>query len=96
MKVKNVNGTSDNTCTCGSWLAHWKKFSGKEVPKYCAEVKCTNAPEVGAHIQKDSTVDNNWYIIPMCKTHNAKATELTISDSTILVSANVSQTCGKK
>ncbi len=26
MKIKNINGTSDNTCTCGSWLKHWEKL----------------------------------------------------------------------
>jgi hypothetical protein len=28
MTVYNINGTSDNTCKCGSWLAHWKNYSG--------------------------------------------------------------------
>jgi len=27
MKVNNVNGTSDNTCKCGSWLEHWKNLA---------------------------------------------------------------------
>jgi len=96
MKVKNINGTSAKTCKCGSWLNHWKNFNGQSLPNYCPEVKCTKKPEVGAHVQKDSATDSNWYIIPLCQTHNAKTGEsLEISDSIKLVSANVSETCGK-
>jgi len=95
MKVININGTSDNTCKCGSWLEHWNKFSGQSI-SYCREKTCLKKPEVGAHVQKDSTTDKNWYIVPFCYTHNGKTGEsLEISDNTKLVSANVSETCGK-
>ena len=96
MKVKNINGTSAHDCGCGSWLQHWKNFSGQSLPSSCRESACRNAPEVGAHVQKDSTTDKGWYIVPLCSKHNAKATELSIMDSTVLVSANVSETCAKK
>ena len=97
MKVKNVNGTTDNTCKCGSWLEHWKKFSGQALPASCRESSCTKGPDVGAHVQKDSSTDKSWYIVPLCKDHNGKTGEsLSIMDSSVLVSANVSQTCGKK
>ena len=96
MKVTNINGTSDNKCKCDSWLDHWKKFSGQSLPTYCPEVKCIKTPEVGAHVQKENSTDNSWYIIPLCKDHNAeKGKSLEISDTTKLVSANVSETCGK-
>jgi len=95
MKVTNINGTSDNTCKCGSWLAHWKKFSGQSIT-FCPVENCLEKDLVGAHVQKDSTTDHNWYILPLCKTHNAKGKSLTVSDSYKLVSANVSETCGKK
>ncbi len=96
MKVKNINGTSSNICKCGSWLDHWKKFSNQSLPSYCPEEKCTQKPEVGAHVQKDSSTDSSWYIVPLCKIHNAKKGEsITISDNIKLVSANVSNTCGK-
>lgn len=95
MKVKNINGTSEHTCKCGSWLAHWKKFSGQTVTM-CVETSCIKTDLVGAHVQKDSVVDSKWYIIPLCSTHNAKKGEsITIADSTKLVSANVSETCGR-
>ncbi len=97
MKVNNVNGTSDNTCKCGSWLDHWKKYGGGTIPSYCAEKSCTKKPEVGAHVQKDSSTDTGWYIVPLCKEHNGQTGKsLEIMDSTTLVSANVSQTCGNR
>jgi hypothetical protein len=97
MKVKNINGTSDNACKCGSWLDHWKKFSGQTLPAYCPELTCTHKPDVGAHVQKDSSTDNSWYIVPLCNTHNGKKGEsLTVGDTINLVSANVTSTCGKK
>jgi hypothetical protein len=98
MKVTNINGTSDNTCKCDSWLAHWEKFNptGQSLSLYCSEESCRNKPEVGAHVQKDSSTDKRWYIVPLCSTHNAKTGEsLEIRDSISLASANVSETCGK-
>ena len=96
MKVKNINGTSQNICKCGSWLDHWKKFSGQSLPSHCLEQKCLQKPEVGAHVQKNSSTDSSWYIIPLCKTHNAETGKSpTVSDLVALVSANVSKTCGK-
>jgi len=95
MKVKNINGTSDNICKCGSWLNHWKNFSDQSLPSYCPVVGCLQRPEVGAHVQKDSSTDSSWYIIPLCRTHNGETGKsLNVSDSIKLVSANVRITCG--
>lgn len=95
MKVKNINGTSDNSCKCDSWLAHWEEFSG-QTANLCVEKACTEKATVGAHVQKDSSTDRAWYIIPLCKTHNKATDEMKLYGSPELVSANVSQTCGKK
>lgn len=96
MKVKNLNGTSQTTCKCGSWLKHWESFSGKKAPKYCVVNNCLSTDLVGAHVQRDSYADKSWYIIPICKSCNGKhGQDLTISDSTTLVSANKSKTCDK-
>jgi hypothetical protein len=96
MKVVNINGTSQNTCKCGGWLAHWEAFSGQTLSKWCSERSCIKAPEVGAHVQKDGSTDKAWYIVPLCNEHNGQTGEsLDLVDSVILVSANVSQTCGK-
>ncbi len=93
VKVKNINGTSQNSCPCGSWLNHWKKMSGKAA-YYCSVTDCHESVEVGAHVQKDGGTDASWYIVPMCKKHNAKAPSLNIRDDVQLVPANVSKTCG--
>jgi hypothetical protein len=93
--VKNINGTSPKTCGCGSWLNHWQRYGGSPVPSYCSEERCIKKPTVGAHVQKDSYSDRNWYIIPLCDEHNKKTTSLRVVDSTRFVTANVSATCGK-
>lgn len=93
-KVKNINGTSDNNCKCGSWLQHWKNFSGHPVT-WCVEKSCIEKDLVGAHVQKADSTDNNWYIIPLCKSHNKSTGTLEISDSCKLVSANKKETCEK-
>jgi hypothetical protein len=53
-------------------------------------------PELGAHVQKDDLDDTNWYIIPLCVKHSIRAEFLEIADTTIFVSAHVSETCGKQ
>jgi hypothetical protein len=95
MRIRNINGTSDNTCKCGSWLQHWEKFSGQDVT-YCPVGGCLEKVAVGAHVQKDSNTDSSWYIFPLCKKHNGETGKtLNVSDAYKLVSANVSKTCGK-
>lgn len=95
MKVKNINGTSDNTCHCGSWMDHWKKFGGQSI-NYCPVENCLAKAEVGAHVQKEGSAENRWFIIPLCRKHNGETGQsLNIGDAWPLVSANVSETCGK-
>jgi hypothetical protein len=94
MKIKNINGTSDNTCNCGSWLKHWQKFSGQSITR-CPVDNCKERMEVGAHVQKDDASD--WYIFPLCNAHNGKKGEsLEVNNYYKLVSANVSKTCGRR
>jgi hypothetical protein len=96
VRIRNINGTSDKICVCDSWLDHWKNFSGQSLSNYCSESACTQKPEVGAHIQKDSFADQNWYIVPLCKAHNSASNKaLAIGDGIKLVSANVSETCSR-
>lgn len=97
MKVTNLQGTEPNACKCGSWLQHWKNFSGQVLPTTCAEVSCSNKPEHGAHVQIDGSSDKSWYIVPLCAAHNNKKGEtLEIANWVKLVSANKSETCEKK
>jgi len=95
MKIKNINGTSQTTCSCGSWLKHWEKFSGQTVT-YCPVSACLKKDLVGAHVQKGGgSTDQNWYIYPLCNAHNQSTEELEVSDSYKLVSANKKETCEK-
>lgn len=94
MKIKNINGTSDTTCKCGSWLKHWEKFSG-QTTKCCQANSCAKTDVVGAHVQKATGSDNKWYIYPLCTEHNKHKGELEVSNSYKLVSANKKETCEK-
>jgi len=92
--ITNINGTSDTTCKCGSWLNHWKNFSGQEVT-HCCEITCTKRDLVGAHAQRANPNDKKWYIIPLCSAHNQSTEDIEILDSYKLVSANKKETCEK-
>jgi len=91
-KIKNINGTFQNTCNCGSWLKHWENFSQRKA-LYCSEITCLKTNLVGAHVQKADSHDRKWYIVPLCNSHNMATGELDIGN-TPLVSANKAETCG--
>lgn len=93
-RIKNINGTSQNKCSCGSWLKHWEKFSG-QTTSFCIEKSCINKDLVGAHVQKANSFDSKWYIIPLCNKHNQSNGELEIIDTYKMVSANKGETCEK-
>ncbi len=92
MKVKNINGTSQNNCKCGSWLKHWEKFSGRKAYS-CSAEGCYGIEIVGAHVQKDSLYDSNWYIVPFCYSHNRSVNKVELKIGVELVSANKEETC---
>lgn len=91
--VKNIYGTSNNTCKCDSWLSHWEKFSGK-IAGMCSKTNCLSDENlVGAHVKLVNSQDDSWYIAPLCGRHNQMYEAIDIGRVT-LVSANVSETCG--
>lgn len=93
IKVKNLNGTGDNKCLCGSWLNHWDNFSNYYIGK-CRYIGCKAEATDGAHVQKETGA--NWYIIPLCREHNLlKGQEISVQDDTTFISANVAETCAK-
>jgi hypothetical protein len=99
MRIRNINGISDNACRCASWLEHWENYNTDKqaLPVFCPVADCVNNPIVGAHAQKDDDSDSNWYIIPLCMTCNAKTNQvLEVSGAISLAPADVSQTCGKE
>ena len=94
MKIRNINGTSDNKCSCGSWLTHWGAFSGQSIPTVCPAKGCLNTFLVGAHVQRGGgSLDQKWYIYPLCGDHNQHRGELEVSIAYNLVSANKKETC---
>ena len=96
MKVNHINGTSESSCKCGTWLDHWKNFSHQSLPEYCPVVGCKEKPGLGAHVLKDNSTDRNWYIVPLCSKHNGeKGKSFDLTTNIALVLANVSITCGK-
>lgn len=96
MRIYNTNGSTDVTCQCGSWLQHWLYYGGETLPDICPEADCFEPPEVGARVQKDSRPDGPWFIIPLCRKHNALTGEsLEVSDYIALASADVNDTCGR-
>jgi hypothetical protein len=73
MRIKNINGTAENRCSCGSWLNHWERFS-RQVAYTCSVPGCKKSEIVGAHVQISG--DQNWYICPLCSSHNKQSDEL--------------------
>lgn len=94
MKIRNINGTTDTPCSCGSWLAHWKKFSGQSMD-YCQAIGCLNRELVGAHVQTGGGSDQRWYIYPLCRYHNKFGGELEVPDAWKLVPADKKETCDR-
>lgn len=96
MKVKNINATRVDNCSCGSWLEHWKRYSFQPLSIFCAVLDCVQKPEFGALVQKDDTDDNGWYTVPLCSAHNRQyGSSSYISENVQLVSINVARTCGR-
>lgn len=95
MKVKNVKGTSERSCKCGSWLEHWNKFNNGQVANICRVKGCSNRDIIGAHVKKINKNDNKEYIVPFCNMHNQQSYPkwIELVSSTNLVSANKQKTC---
>jgi len=92
MRVININGTSQNQCLCGSWLQHWRNFSG-QTATVCRALNCSRTDLIGAHVQKNVSYDSGWYIVPFCNYHNHFSGSVELVAGTQLVSANKSLTC---
>jgi hypothetical protein len=99
-KIRNINGTDESSarCRCGTWKEHWIKFNPtrQRWPAFCPINNCWRQAEVGAHVQKADSADNNWYIIPLCREHNGMRNQVfEINDVVSLARANQKETCGK-
>lgn len=95
MKVTNINGTSDNSCSCGSWLKHWRNynFARQNIPGICPACGQSQV-EVGAHVQKYASTDTKWYIVPLCRSCNNKSSNMILDIGNCpLALANKALTC---
>ena len=85
-KVKNLNGTSDNTPPRGysSWRAWWEAQTGRRFGT-CSCSSCASSATVGAHVQKVGS-DNKWYIVPLCSSCNVskKNVEFYVRDADLV------------
>lgn len=104
MKVKNLKGTAEKNCQCGAWTNHWYRFVALSKAEKDAALQtcvawhsksgfCKNRTQVGAHVQ-EAGVNSSHHIVPLCFSCNGTADEFEVP-VTHLVSANVSETCGK-
>lgn len=75
----NMSNTSDRQCSCGSWMEHWKNFSGYRWPSTCSVEGCFKEASLGAHIKRDN--DNTVYILPMCDSCNKRTDHFAIKSS---------------
>jgi hypothetical protein len=94
MKVRNLNATVPNTEDGASRLSYWERLSGLNA-FMCYAKGCIRRPSVGGHIQKDSLIDRNWYVIPLCDDCGGKSgQDLDIWDAATLVPARAGRTTG--
>jgi|LSQX01.3.fsa_nt_gb hypothetical protein len=86
--VRNVPGTKDERCKCGSWKAHWIKFSGEYWPSQCSVKGCDRTDLVGAHVRKIPLSQDEIYIVPMCNKCNSKTVILILDPKVKIVLAH--------
>ncbi len=74
--VFNIVGTSSRKCCCTSrpntWLAHWKRGTGLNLPLKCCAKRCRKYVQVGAHVKCQGFDMRTPWIVPFCKTHNSR------------------------
>ena len=92
---KNIKGTSDRSCKCGSWKNHWIKYSGESWPEKCSVKGCNRDATLGAHVRNIYKDITGEYIIPMCDICNKRDTTFSIKQNTVPVPANKNKTCEK-
>lgn len=89
---------------CGSWINHWHRLSGQQVPNAgcCAIKDCSGrtndgklASIEGCHVTIKDSDDKRVFIAPICKCCNQKkdGEELVLSRAMTLVWSNVQETC---
>lgn len=71
MRVKNLNHTADRNPPSGySSCKEFYTARRGRWPSLCACYGCQRSADVGAHVKKVGSIDNSWYIVPLCYYHN--------------------------
>lgn len=87
MWVENIGGTTGYASPCAcctSWLGHWRKWTGSNRAT-CSAYGCRNDAEVGAHVRKTRSNDQQWYIAPLCRGCNRIPGEFEVSAALVHV-----------
>ena len=90
-KWANKKGTSDRSCSCGSWKDHWLQNSGLNWPAACSVSGCSSKPVLGAHIYNSDVSGEK--IAPFCDSCIKKDGKFSLKGGVRLVSANKQNTC---
>lgn len=89
IEVKNLKGTGKYKAYnkgYTSWKDYWIANNNTGNKWFlCAVDGCNKTASDGAHVKKVGSVDNSWYILPMCHSHNMKEDEIFDVDESYLV-----------
>jgi hypothetical protein len=96
MDAKNLQHDSHSpNCGCGTWIHHWENYSTKKAG-LCSALNCPNTATIGGHVQKKGVGDNNWYIIPICSSHNNRFGQgYDVKSDTVFAPVGKTSSCGQ-
>jgi len=80
--VVNMDGTAGRKCQCTigtkSWVEHWERGTGLELPEKCSAKYCGNYVQVGAHVKHIGSDQRIAWIVPFCQWHNKRPSNMPI------------------
>ena len=91
IEVKNIGGSGfydGPPSGCANWLDYWEKETGKKA--HCCSVSdCWRSRVygntiVGGHVKKVNSLDNHYYIVPICVGCNNRNDEFYVDDSLLV------------
>ena len=69
-KIRNMRGTSNLGCSCGTWIDHYHNHSATKATG-CSVAGCDGPAALGAHVYYADGIDPSQYIVPMCHQCNS-------------------------
>jgi hypothetical protein len=82
----NSVGTTDDSCSCGTWKDHWINNTNKSWPNDCSLNNCPSNPSLGAHVENSAV--SGVRIVPMCDSCNGKNGSFTLRGDVSVPEAN--------